>query len=44
MKNADFFQADQEAWFTEFVDAEVREIREAMSTQPEFFEFEDVPF
>ena len=44
MADNEFFKFDQEAWFAEFVDAEVREIREATNTHGEFFEFDDVPF
>jgi hypothetical protein len=44
MKTNDFFRMDQEQWYTEFVDAEVSEIRQDTNTQIEFFEFDDVPY
>ena len=39
----DFFRYDQEAWYQEFVDAEVREIL-GDTQDPEKFEFDDLPF
>jgi hypothetical protein len=44
MTDREFFTADQEQWYCEFVDAEVSEIVEATHTHREFFEFDDVPF
>lgn len=44
MTDTEFFAADQEAWYTEWVDAEVREIREDTNPQFEIFEFEDIPW
>lgn len=44
MSDSEFFRQDQEQWYSEFVDAEVSEIRGDTNTQIEFFEFDDVPF
>ena len=44
MADSEFFRLDQETWYTEYVDAEVREIREDTYPHREFFEFDDVPF
>ena len=44
MENNDFFRLDQEQWFTDFVDQEVYEIRQATIPQEEFFDLEDIPF
>ena len=44
MSDNEFFRFDQEAWFAEWVDAEVHEIRQATNTHGEFFEFDDVPY
>ena len=43
MTQSDFFREDQLDWYTEWVDAEVREIRGDTSTHNEIFEFDDVP-
>ena len=43
MTDREFFIADQEQWYSEFVDAEVSEIREATIPHEENF-FVDVPF
>ena len=43
MSDNEFFRFDQEAWYTEWVDAEVREIRETTIPHEEIF-FLDVPF
>ena len=44
MATNDFFRMDQEAWYTEFVDAEVSEILTDTNAHGEIFEFDDVPF
>ena len=44
MSDNEFFRFDQEAWFEEWVDTEVREIREATNPHSEIFEFDDVPY
>lgn len=44
MADSEFFRMDQEQWYSEFVDAEVAEIRQATNTHGEFFEFDDVPW
>lgn len=44
METTEFFRLDQEQWFQDFVDQEVREIREYTNPQVEFFDLEDVPF
>jgi hypothetical protein len=44
MTDNDFFRMDQEAWYTEFVDAEVSEILADTNAHREIFEFDDVPF
>ena len=44
MTDREFFIQTQQDWYTEFVDAEVREIREHANTQDNFFEFDDIPF
>ncbi len=44
MTDSEFFRADQEQWFTDFVDQEVSEIRQDTNTHDEFFEFDDLPF
>ena len=44
MADNEFFRADQEQWYMEWVDCEVSEIRESTNTHTEFFEFDDVPY
>lgn len=44
MADNEFFRLDQETWYTEFVDAEIKEIVEGTNTHGEFFEFDDVPW
>ena len=44
MADKEFYRLNQEQWFEEFVDAEVREIRSDTNAQIEFFEFDDIPF
>ncbi len=44
MADKDFFRMDQEAWYTEFVDAEVSEILQDTCPHREIFEFDDIPF
>lgn len=44
MTDREFFLQTQEQWYTEFVDAEIREILADTNTQAEFFEFDDVPW
>ena len=43
MSDNEFFRFDQEAWFEEWVDAEVREIVQDTNPHGEIFEFDDVP-
>lgn len=43
MTDNEFFIADQEQWYQEFVDAEVSEIQQATHDHTENF-FVDVPF
>jgi hypothetical protein len=44
MTTAEFFKADQEQWYAEWVDSEVSEIVGDTNTHREIFEFDDVPF
>lgn len=44
MTDREFFLQTQEDWYTEFVDAEVKEILRDTNAQSEIFEFDDVPF
>lgn len=44
MTEREFYLQIQEDWYTEFVDAEIKEIVEGTNTHGEFFEFDDVPF
>lgn len=44
MTDREFFLQTQEQWYTEWVDAEVREILADTDAHSEFFEFDDVPF
>ena len=44
MADKEFFTQIQNEWFEEFVDQEVREIRQDTNTHGEFFEFDDVPY
>ena len=44
MADNEFFRLDQEQWFSDFVDTEVREIRGDTNPHSEIFEFDDVPF
>ena len=43
MTDSEFYRLDQEQWFEDFVDAEVREILHDTHTHREIFEFDDVP-
>ena len=43
MADNEFFRMDQEQWYSEFVDAEVYEIRQATTAHEEIF-FLDIPF
>jgi hypothetical protein len=43
MTDREFFQLDQEQWYSEFVDQEVREIRQSTIPHEENFLL-DVPF
>lgn len=40
MTLTEFFQQNQQDWFEEFVDHEVREIQSDMTTHDEIFEFD----
>jgi hypothetical protein len=44
MTERDFFRADQEAWYQEFVDAELSTKVVNTNPQPEKFTLEDIPF
>ena len=44
MTDREFFKYDQEQWYTDWVDAEVTEIREDTDRHIEFFDFDDIPF
>lgn len=44
MTDNEFFRLDQEAWYVEWVDTEVREIVSDTNPHNEFFEFDDVPY
>lgn len=44
MTDREFYRADQEQWFTEFVEQELSQNVQATHTHREFFEFDDVPF
>ena len=44
MTTRDFFADFQYDQYSEFVDAELREIFQCSDTHPENFEFDDVPF
>ena len=44
MTDNEFFRLDQEAWYAEWVDTEVREIVEDTNPHTENFAFDDIPF
>ena len=44
MSDNEFFRFDQEAWYGEWVDTEVREIVGDTNPHSEIFEFDDVPY
>ena len=44
MSDNEFFRFDQEAWYGEWVDTEVREIVGDTNPHAENFEFDDVPY
>jgi hypothetical protein len=43
MTDKEFYRFDQEQWYEEFVDCEVREILSDTNAHGEIFEFDDVP-
>ena len=43
MSDSEFLRFDQEAWYGEWVDTEVREIVQDTNPHSEIFEFDDVP-
>jgi len=44
MTDNEFFRLDQEAWYAEWVDHEVREIVSDTYPHTENFAFDDIPF
>lgn len=40
----DFFKQDQQQWYQEFVDAELREMFDNTNPHTQKFTFDDVPF
>ena len=44
MTDTEFFIADQELWYTEYVESELSEIFVYTNLHPEKFDLEDVPF
>lgn len=44
MTDSEFYRLDQEQWFTEFVECEVRENFADTHAHNRIFEFDDVPY